>query len=981
MWLMGLVIGIVVGGTLFGFFGALVVGLLGWVVGMIIGSNKPASSKPAGSKPASYTNPEPAPSALDTMRTQRIQFLEQQLTAVKERLNVIEKNLGIEPVAPVVAPPAPIVVPPAPIVNAPAPISAPVAPVITSPAAPSLQPAAAAMQSTAEKTLSLDEMAPAELPLSSESSQQGADAMPEPARPPISTAKPPARDAGGSIGDAIITWFTSGNLIVKIGALILFIGVAFLLKYAAEHTTVPIEVRAIGIGIAAMVITGIGWRLRDKKPGYAMVMQGLGVGLLYLTLFGAYRLYGLLPGGLTFALMVGVAVFSAILAIAQNSMPLAIVGVTGGFLAPILASTGGGSHVGLFSFYAILNFGIFFVAWYKAWKPLNVLGFLFTFGIGTLWGSKAYQPAFFSTTEPFLILFFLFYVAIAVLFALRRSKGLDDAEAETIGYVDGTLVFGTPLIGFGLQAYLLRDSEYGLAFSALALALLYMVLAYALWGKRQEGLRLLTESFLALGVIFGTLAIPLALDAKWTSGSWALEGAAILWVGLRQKRQLATAFGFMLQFAAGAALLKSLQWHALDMPILNSTLIGCLLVSLAGFFVSWQLHKHDVPDEKSSKSPGFLDLGSIFMLLWGLIWWFVGGSHEIDRHVDASFQQHGLMLFITATAVLLSVAASKLNWSIARGPSYLLLPALFLFALGGSVFHSHPLAKNGFVAWPIALLAFYWLLRRHDKAQAPALNLQHAGGLWLLLLIGSVELHWLMGNVGLGESAWSVAAPLLLPCLAVWLIARKQASQFWPLSEKHQSYISLVAMPLLALFFVWVLYANASHDGSSQPLPYLPFLNALDLGHILIGLTLWRAYQSFALGESAETRDLMLIASGIAAFVWVNSILLRTIHHWAGVPYTLSELLSSNLVQTSLSIFWTILALVLMFTATRKNLRVLWVVGAGLMGVVIAKLFLVDLSNVGTVARIVSFMVVGVLMLVMGYLSPMPPKHKLAENT
>jgi uncharacterized membrane protein len=212
------------------------------------------------------------------------------------------------------------------------------------------------------------------------------------------------------------------------------------------------------------------------------------------------------------------------------------------------------------------------------------------------------------------------------------------------------------------------------------------------------------------------------------------------------------------------------------------------------------------------------------------------------------------------------------------------------------------------------------------------------------------------------------------------LIARDEGNQFWPLSAQHRAYISLVAMPMLALFFVWVLFANASHDGSSQPLPYVPFLNALDLGHILIGLTVWRAYQSFGLGESSDTRDMTLIAVGIAAFIWVNSILLRTIHHWAGVPYNLSSLLSSNLVQTSLSSFWTILALVLMFTATRKSLRVLWVVGAALMGVVIAKLFLVDLSNVGTVERIVSFIVVGILMLVIGYFSPMPPKQTLAES-
>jgi uncharacterized membrane protein len=60
--------------------------------------------------------------------------------------------------------------------------------------------------------------------------------------------------------------------------------------------------------------------------------------------------------------------------------------------------------------------------------------------------------------------------------------------------------------------------------------------------------------------------------------------------------------------------------------------------------------------------------------------------------------------------------------------------------------------------------------------------------------------------------------------------------------------------------------------------------------------------------------------------------------------------------------------------AHRRGLRVLWFSGAGLMAVVVIKLFLVDLAKVGGVERIVSFIAVGVLMLVIGYFAPLPPK-------
>jgi uncharacterized membrane protein len=85
-------------------------------------------------------------------------------------------------------------------------------------------------------------------------------------------------------------------------------------------------------------------------------------------------------------------------------------------------------------------------------------------------------------------------------------------------------------------------------------------------------------------------------------------------------------------------------------------------------------------------------------------------------------------------------------------------------------------------------------------------------------------------------------------------------------------------------------------------------------------------------------------------------------------------MLRSMLVQAALSIFWTVLALCTMVVATRLKLRALWIAGAALMGVVVIKLFLVELSNVGGIERIVSFIGVGVLMLLIGYLSPVPPK-------
>ena len=125
----------------------------------------------------------------------------------------------------------------------------------------------------------------------------------------------------------------------------------------------------------------------------------------------------------------------------------------------------------------------------------------------------------------------------------------------------------------------------------------------------------------------------------------------------------------------------------------------------------------------------------------------------------------------------------------------------------------------------------------------------------------------------------------------------------------------------------------------------------------------------------SEASDAMKVL-GVVLFIVLNGVLLRTLHHYAGVPFRLDAMLHSVLVQAAFSLFWSLLALAAMVTATRRALRVLWVVGAALLAIVVAKLFLVDLSNTGTVERVVSFIGVGILVIVIGYFAPVPPKSE-----
>ncbi len=774
------------------------------------------------------------------------------------------------------------------------------------------------------------------------------------------------------IVDFIKHFFTTGNVVVKIGVIILFFGVGFLIRYAVERQVLPIELRLIAIGIGAIVMLLIGWRLRHRRSAYALVLQGGAVGIMYITIFATAKTFHLIDPVAALVMMVFLVSFSAILAYVQDSRTLAIFGSAGGFIAPILTSTGSGSHVMLFSYYALLNAGIFGMAWVKSWRSLNWIGFVFTFVIGAAWGVKFYQPQYFDSTEPFLVLFFLFYLTIAVLFAHRQPPQLK-------GLVDGTLVFGVPLVAFTLQTALVRDFEFGRALSALAMAAIYIGLAKILWHKQVEGMRLLTESFLALGVIFASLAIPFALDGRWTAATWALEGAAAVWLGLRQHRLLTRNFGLLLQVGASLMFLSTLREPFTATPVLNSAYIGCLFTSLAGLFTAYSHYQHK--RELEDWEQGF----HIFLLAWGVAWWLGAGVMEIEHHLSSRYELNATLLFFTASFLVLDVIARRLRWQTALLVSIIFLPAIILAVLFAYIVHPgmHPLANYGYIAWTFTFLGQYRLLYRNQQDwQKRVLSDWHVGTLWVLVFMCSWIAAESVNYLVIGNNIWGNILWGLVPAITSILIILHHQKLPWPILSYKESYLGTGLVALLFVQGLW-LVASCFIEGRPRPLVYLPIANPLELTQlfILLVLLIWvlqvrknRLPQLQAL----QTLTILYFVAGLA-FIWLNSVVGRAVHFFYGVRFNVDALFGSAVFQSSISIVWTLTALTITTLATRYAKRRLWFVGAVLIAAVALKLFMVDLKDTGTVARIISFLTVGILLSVIGYLSPLPPKETVDD--
>src|SRR5690606_26707123 len=177
----------------------------------------------------------------------------------------------------------------------------------------------------------------------------------------------------------------------------------------------PIELRLAVIASVAIALILFGWKTRERSGGYGLVLQGGGIAALYLTIFAASKFYSLMPLLLAFGLMFLVVMLGAALALLQNAQVLALMATAGGFLAPILTSDGSGNHIGLFSFYLLLNLGLLAISWFKAWRLLNWVGFVFTFVITAVWGVLSYRPEFYASTQPFLAAFFALYLIVSIL--------------------------------------------------------------------------------------------------------------------------------------------------------------------------------------------------------------------------------------------------------------------------------------------------------------------------------------------------------------------------------------------------------------------------------------------------------------------------------------------------------------------------------------------------------------------------------------
>jgi len=337
----------------------------------------------------------------------------------------------------------------------------------------------------------------------------------------------------------------AGRWMHYIGILAILFAVTFFLKYAFENNWIGPRGR---VGIGLLVGAGLfpfSHRLLDRGYKYfSEGIAGLGAAVLYLSLWAGWHYYDIFSQSAAFTMMIVVTALTTVVAIGRNSERIAVLALIGGILTPALVSTGENHEVALFSYMALLGAGMLAIARLRDWKSLPPIQFAATLVYFWGWYGDFYaEKEALNVTLFFATLFFALFAALPVVRSWREGE---------LSMLENGIVLGNSIAYLvALRVLLWPRYRWGLTIGVLVLAAIHLAIERALPQKKSASPPLTRILFAGLALLFATLAVPIRLDGHWITIAWSVEGAILIWSGLRIRIAALRAGGIVL-FAVAA---------------------------------------------------------------------------------------------------------------------------------------------------------------------------------------------------------------------------------------------------------------------------------------------------------------------------------------------------------------------------------------------------------------------------------------------
>jgi uncharacterized membrane protein len=458
----------------------------------------------------------------------------------------------------------------------------------------------------------------------------------------------------------------------RIGILAVLIGMAWFLKLAIDnHWIGPLGRVFIGLLAGGGLIA---WSERFQRRGYVTFgysLKAVGSGILYLSLWAAFSLYGLIPAGVAFAAMIVVTAFNGFLSWVQDAELLALYAIAGGLSTPLLLSTGGNHEVTLLTYLLMLDIAVLVLVVLRPWSRLLFAAFTGSAVFFAGWWVEFYPQDEFgqrARTVFFLTCFFVIFALAPRLVRVELKNNEPASTWDNLALV--VLPIANASLGF-LGYYALYDSishEWAGACVAVALAAFYlMLIRLPHRGVLRPSTALVWSLHLTVAIVFLTIAIPLKAHGRWLTIGWLAEGAALFWLGGKQRSMLLRVLALFC-LVLGLAALVTVDPAASATPLFN-TRFGTYLIAIAAVaFVGWTAHGSQAEDNSQQNELWLSIAPSAVLIVNGLIllalsleihhyWWSL--RWRGDDSMLANYQMYAQFtysaLFMLYGALLLSV--------------------------------------------------------------------------------------------------------------------------------------------------------------------------------------------------------------------------------------------------------------------------------------------------------------------------------------
>ncbi len=513
-----------------------------------------------------------------------------------------------------------------------------------------------------------------------------------------------------------IEQYLGGNWLVRIGIFALILGVGFFLQHAFSNNWINHQSQiATGILISCVLIF-FGDFFAKRYPIYSFALSGGGVAVLYLTIFIGSTVYEIINSPyISMLMLVLTSAISVRLSFLRSSQTLAVLGLIGALLAPlliydsqILSEVSGitfsePEDSNLLVYYLfVISLSVLVISFFKDWRFFRILSILGSYQLLGTWNELYKDNISMINSFSFLTVNFFMHFLITIGYFIRKNVIPKIWEYSTISL--------NPLIYLLITNNLLKtDNSSWLGIIILCIGLLYFIFAYASYIRSHYEITL-SSMLIGVGLICIFSAIPVQLSGSIVTILFSIQALVLLWLSIRLKSWELQTFSFSIFLVVIFRLLfiDFSNFELGDYQIIFNerflvffVVILCLIISSYFYYLEinkFQLYskniffkftEKNIQTLKTNLSIKNLFILSLiftnFLIVWSISFEitsvFDSNIFELDSDTKSYAKGLGLTIFWGMYAsILLVIGISKRSYQIRSAAIFLLgIPVVKLF--------------------------------------------------------------------------------------------------------------------------------------------------------------------------------------------------------------------------------------------------------------------------------------------------------------